>query len=809
MFKNFLRTTFRNIRRNKGYSFLNIFGLAIGIACAGFIFLWVEDEVNFDSNNVNKERIFLIKTNDQVDDGVFTHSSTAGPMAPAMQSTLPGIENTCRTTEDGTSFLFTIGNKAVNASGKYVEPSFFKIFTLPFVQGNAGDAFSQLYSIVLTQQTAKKFFGDEKDVIGKTVRMDNKQDYVVSGVLKDLPENSTLQFEWLAPFKVWYDANPRAQTWFNFGLTTYVELKQGADANAINKQLLNPFYDFTTQKVEKDKSSVHVFLFGMNNWHLRDDFENGRMTGSGRILYVQLFSIIAWIILLIACINFMNLATAGSEKRSKEIGVRKVLGSGKKRLIAQFIGEAILMSFLAAVVAVMLMSMLLPAFNSLVQKNLSLGLTNTHHFIALALLTLLCGIVAGSYPSFYLSSFNPVFVLKGIKIKTGSASIIRKGLVITQFAVSIALIISTIVIYQQIQHIKSRDLGYNKDNLVQIDAQGDIVKDFPVIKQDLMNTGFVKNVALADHNTLGGGNNTTAISWQGKDPKSNIVISQRLVSQEFMSTTGMHIIEGRDFQPTDEVRFNDDHTPKDSINPMRVIVTESMAKLLGNGSAIGKIMDHQTDRCGYHLQVVGVIKDYVYGDMYGKSAPVIFYDVPKAASLLFVKTNSKNKVENAIAGIAAVMKKDNPSYPFEYKFVDDQFNQIFLSEMLISKLSRVFAALAIIISCLGLFGLAAYTAERRTKEIGVRKVLGASVTGIAALLSKDFLRLVAISCLVAFPVSWWAMNDWLKNYQYRIEISWWIFLAAGITAIMIALITISFQAIKAALANPVDSLRSE
>ena len=809
MFKNFLRTTLRNIRRNKGYTSLNIFGLAIGIACAGFIFLWVEDEVNFDSNNVNKERIFLVKTNDQVDDGVFTHSSTTGPMAPAMQSTLPGIENTCRTTEDGTSFLFTIGNKAVNASGKYVEPSFFNIFTLPFVQGNAGSAFSQLHSIVLTQQTARKFFGDEQDVIGKTVRMDNKQDYVVSGVLKDLPENSTLQFEWLAPFKVWYDENPWAAKWGNFGLTTYVELEPGADANAINKKLLNPFYDFTTQKVEKDKSSVHVFLFGMNNWHLHDDFENGKLTGSGRILYVRLFSIIAWIILLIACINFMNLATAGSEKRSKEIGVRKVLGSGKKRLIVQFISEAIFMSFLAAVVAVILMSILLPAFNTLVQKNLSLGLTNPQHFIALSLLTLLCGLVAGSYPSFYLSSFNPVFVLKGIKLKTGSASIIRKGLVITQFAVSIVLIISTIVIYQQIQHIKSRYLGYNKDNLVQIDAQGDIVKDFPAIKQDLMNTGFVKNVTLADHNTLGGGNNTTAISWQGKDPNSNIVISQRLVSQEFMSTTGMHIVEGRDFQPADEIEFGDNHMPKDSNQNFNVLVTQSMEKLLGKGSAIGKTMQRPFNNGTFHLRVTGVVKDYVYGDMYGQSAPVIFYDIPGAASLLYVKVTPKGDPENALAKISAVMKKDNPAYPFEYKFVDDQFNKMFLSEMLISKLSRVFAALAIIISCLGLFGLAAYTAERRTKEIGVRKVLGASVTGITALLSKDFLKLIAISCLVAFPVSWWAMNDWLKNYQYRIEISWWIFLAAGISAMVIALVTISFQSIKAAMANPVKSLRSE
>ncbi|MEP7231224.1 MAG: ABC transporter permease [Ginsengibacter sp.] len=809
MSKKFFKTAIRSLQKNKGYSFLNIFGLAIGIACAGLIFLWVEDEMNFDTNNVKKDRIFLVKTNAKVDDGVFTHSSTAGPMAPAMQATIPGIVNTCRTTEDGTSFLFTIGDKSVNASGKYVEPSFFNMFTLPFIQGNASSAFAQLHSIVLTQKTAKKFFGDEKNVLGKTIRMDNKQDYVVSGVLQDLPENYTVQFEWLAPFKVWYDANPRAATWFNFGLTTYVELKPGVDAASINKRLLSPYYDFTTQKIEKDKSSVHVFLFGMNDWHLRNDFDNGKPTGSGQILYVRLFSIIAWIILFIACINFMNLATAGSEKRAKEIGVRKVLGSGKKNLVVQFIGEAIFMALLAAVVAVIIMSLALPAFNSLVQKDLFLGFNNPYHVIALLLLTIVCGLVAGSYPALYLSSFNPIFVLKGIKLKTGSSSVIRKGLVVVQFAVSIILIICTIIIYQQIQHVKSRDIGYNKNNLLEISAQGNIVKDFTAIKQDLINTGVVKNVALADHTTIGGGNNTTSISWQGKDPNSNIVISTRLVGNEFISTTGMQIIGGRDFQPADLVEFGDNHMPKDSTQPMNVIITESMEKLMGKGSAVGKTLQRQSDRGSFEMNVTGVIKDYVYGDMYGQSAPVIFFDIPEATSLLYIKITPQSNIENALAKITAVVKKDNPAYPFEYKFVDDEFNQMFLSEMLISKLSRVFASLAIIISCLGLFGLAAYTAERRTKEIGIRKVLGASVSGIAALLSKDFLKLVALSCIVAFPLSWWMMNSWLLNYQYRIEISWWIFLAAGVTAIFIALITISFQAIKAAVANPVKSLRTE
>ncbi|MEP6949710.1 MAG: ABC transporter permease [Ginsengibacter sp.] len=810
MFNNLFKTTIRSLSKNKGYSFLNIFGLGIGIACAGLIFLWVEDELNFDSNNLKKDRLFIVKTNDKVDDGVFTHSSTPGPLAASLQATMPGVANTCRTTEGGTSTLFSIGNKSVYASGNYAEPSLFSMFTLPFIEGSAGSAFSQLHSIVITEQAARKFFGDEKNVIGKTVRMDNKQDYIVTGVIKDLPRNTSLQFEWLAPFKVWYDENIEwAHQWNNFGITTYVELKPAVDAITINKKLLNPFYDFTTQKNESSVSTVHEFLFGMNDWHLRNNFDNGKETGGGRIQYVHLFTIIAWIILLIACINFMNLSTAGSEKRSKEIGVRKVLGAGKSKLVFQFIGEAIFMALLAAVIAVFIMILVLPAFNLLVQENLSLALTNPIHFTALLLLALTCGLVAGSYPSLYLSSFNPVFVLKGIKLKTGSATVIRKGLVVTQFAVSIVLIISTIIIYQQIQHIKSRDLGYNKNNLVQIDAQADVIKNFSSIRQDLLNTGAVENAALADHETISGGNNTTSINWQGKNPNSNIVISQRLVSQEFMSTVGMHIVEGRDFMPSDVVVLSDKHTPKDSTQPFNVIVTQSMEKLLGKGSAIGKTMQRPGNMGTFKLIVTGVVKDYVYGDMYGESAPVIFYDIPQGAKFMYVRTTANSDAEITLAKIGAVMKKDNPAYPFEYKFVDDQFNAQFLSETLISKLSRVFASLAIIISCLGLFGLAAYTTARRTKEIGLRKVLGASVPGIAVLLSKDFLKLVAFSCVVAFPFAWWMMHRWLQGYEYRITISWLIFLIAGAAAMFIALATVSFQSIKAAIANPVKSLRTE
>jgi putative ABC transport system permease protein len=805
MFIHYFKTLFRNLWKNKTNSFLNIFGLAIGITCAGLIFLWVEDEVNFDKFNLKRDRLYAVKINQKYDTYTATFSSTPGIMGPAMQADIPGIKNTCRSTEDMTSLLFGSGDKAVYADGKYVEASLFDMFTLPFTEGNAKTAFSQLQSVVITEKTAKKIFGTAKDVVGKTVLVNNKQERTVTGVLKDLPSNSSLQFEWLSPFNVYFNESPWARTWGNFSVATYVELDAGVNVAEVNKQLLN----YIQQKQNAEKSNASAFLFAMEDWHLYNSFENGLKTGGGRIEYVRLFSTIAWIILFIACINFMNLATARSEKRAREVGVRKVLGAGKRRLIIQFIGEALFIALLASVSAIIFISLLLPAFNTLVQKNLVLDIASPGHIAVLTLITIICGLVAGSYPALYLSSFNPVFVLKGIKLKTGSAAVIRKGLVVLQFTVSIVLIIGTIIIYQQIQHVKSRNLGFNKDNLIQMRLQGEMLKNFTAIKQELISTGLVENVALADHETISSGNNTGGITWQGKDPNSNILISNRLVSPEYFSVTGMQIVDGRDFQPTDVVELGDDLDPKNRATVLNVVITESLQKLMGTQSAIGQTLQLPSSDEKLTLQVTGVVKDYVYGDMYGKSDPVVFYCLPQITNLMYIRTKAQSNTETALAKIEAVIKKHNPAYPFEYSFVDDRFNQMFLSEMLISRLSRLFAALAIIISCLGLFGLAAYTAERRTKEIGIRKVLGASANGLAALLSKDFIKLVALSCLVAFPVAYLVMEKWLQNYNYRININFFIFIISGFLALIIALITVSFQAVKTAMANPVKSLRSE
>jgi putative ABC transport system permease protein len=794
MLRNYIRTAIRNLLKNRTYSFLNIFGLAIGIACAGLIFLWVEDEVNFDSTQVKKDRIYGVFQNWMYPNAIRTFSSTPGLLAPAMKAEIPGVVNSCRQTENNNSLLFRIGDRYMYAAGCYADSSIFSIFTLPFVQGNPTNAFSQLYSIVITEKTAKKFFGDDKKVIGRTVSVDNKQDFVVTGVIKDLPTNSSLDFEWISPLEIQSRDNKSFNNWGSNSYSTFVELSPTANPEAINRQM----YNYVRNKMKDPDLITHAFLFGMKDWRLHSEFVGGKQVG-GRIEYVRIFSLIALIVLFIACINFMNLATARSEKRAREVGVRKVLGAGRKKLILQFISEAIFMSLLAALVAVLLISATLPAFSAMVEKTLYLNLFSPSHIGALVLITLICGLVAGSYPSFYLSSFNPVFVLKGIRIKTGSAPFIRKGLVILQFTASIVLIIGMIIIYQQLQHVKNRKLGFDKDNLIEMDVQGDMAKNFSSIKQDLLNTGLVTNAALSDHVTIYSGNNTGGFSWPGKDPNQQTLISIRQVSPEFMATSGMHIIEGQDFKPG---------TVADSSN---IIITESLAKLMTKESAIGRIIQRpgDTKHPTMAFKVIGVVNDYVYGNMYGQPDPVVFFCISPDAAVMYARTRAGQNPEKVLSGIEAIMKKDNPLYPFQYQYVDDQFNRKFLDEMLISKLSRIFAGLAIIISCLGLFGLAAYTAERRTKEIGIRKVLGASVSGITRLISKDFIQLIIVSAIIAFPLSWWIMQKWLQGYAYRITIGWQVFAIAGLLATFIALATISFQSIKAALANPTKSLRSE
>ncbi|MES2328930.1 MAG: ABC transporter permease [Bacteroidota bacterium] len=789
MLRNFFKTTLRTLWKNKTYSFLNIFGLAIGVASAGLIFLWVENETSYDSMYAKKDFLYQVRTNQVFDGPVRTFTSTPGPLAPAMKTEIPGIANAAR--YRNAQNLFANGDKAFFERGCFADPALIDMFQLPFTQGDPKNALNELNAVVITERMAKRLFGNETAVVGKTVKVDNKDNYIVSGVIKDIPQNSTLQFDWISSFAIIENKMDFLRAWGSNSTDTYLELDPNARAAVVDKAL----YGFLQKRFPEQ--TTRLIMVSMNDWRLRNEFENGRQKG-GRIQYINMFTIIAWIILLIACINFMNLATARSEKRAREVGVRKVLGAGQQLLILQFIGEAIFMSLLAVGFGLLIIEAVLPAFNIIIEKKLTADLGKPLHIGALLTVALLCGFVAGSYPALYLSSFKTVEVFKGVKIKDGVAAFIRKSLVVLQFTISIVFIISTIIIYQQIQHVKNRELGYDKNNLVSISARGDIIKNFAAIKQDLLNTGLIENAGLNSYNTLSVGNNTSRYNWKGKDQSKTILFSNRIVSPELIPTLGLTLKEGRQFNANIE---------SDSNN---VIITESFAKLMGEGSALGKIVQRPIDNDNsISFTVIGVIKDFIYGDMYGSSDPVIFYSNPSQAAFLYIRSKPFAKTEDVLAKIEATLKKNNPAYPFDYTFVDDQFNNRFKSEMLIAKLSRVFAVLAILISCLGLFGLSAYTAERRTKEIGIRKVLGASVTGITRLLSKDFIQLVIISTLIAFPLSWWAMNKWLQGYAYRINISLWVFAVAGIAAVFIALVTISFQSVKAAVANPVKSLRTE
>jgi putative ABC transport system permease protein len=787
MFKNYLKTTFRNLWRNKTYSFLNIFGLAIGITCAALIFLWVEDELQFDHYNLKINRIYQVLENQAYAGKTYTFAATPGPLGPAMKTEIPGILNSGRMTWNQ-NHLFGLGDKAIYEDGVYIDSSLLNIFTLPFVEGNMSTVFSQRNSLILTEKMARKFFPgmDKEHIVGKTLKVDNKEDFLITAVLKDIPENSSIKFSWAAPYEVYHETNKWLNDWGNNGIQAFVELSPNTSPSTVDRKIFGYIQTKAKDAIPK------LFLNSMHDWRLRSHFEEGKRVG-GRIQYVRMFTIIAWIILLIACINFMNLATARSEKRAREVGVRKVLGAERRMLVMQFIGDAMFMSLLAVLFSILLLVLLLPAFNTLVEKKLILGINQPLHILSLLSIVLVCGLVAGSYPALYLSSFNPVTVFKGLKIKGGSASAIRKGLVILQFTISIVLIISTIIIYQQIQHVKNRELGYNKDNLLQTNVQGDLVKHFAAIRQDLIGTGAIHDAALAGLGMLWMGSSTSNFSWQGKDPNKKILITTDGIDPNYIPTVGIKMIQGRNFLPVAE---------QDSLS---LIVNESLAKLMGMENPVGQIVKYDT----VPYRVVGVVKDFVYGDMYGKSDPLVFFCKPDWADYVYIKVKAQGKMEESLAKIEKVMKAENPGYPFDYRFVDEDFNNQFKTEALIGKLSRVFALLAILISCLGLFGLAAYTAERRTREIGIRKVLGASVPRITRLLSKDFLQLVFISALVAFPLSWYAMHQWLQNYAYRISISWWVFIVAGLMAMIIALLTISFQAIRAALTSPVKNLRTE
>ncbi len=797
MLKNFFLSAFRNLLKKKSFSILNIAGLAIGITCASLIFLWVEDELTYNHYFKNRDNLYQVMTNQTYDAETFTFASTPGLLGPSLQKEMPGIEATARATWGQRSTL-TKGEKSLNADGIMVDSSFFKMLNFKVIKGNAANPFEELYSIVLNERLAKKMF-NSTDVVGQTIKLENDKEYVISAVYKTFPANTRFEkLDWLINFDIFFKRNEWLLQWGNNGIQTFVSLKPGTDVKALNKKL-----DGYIRTKGQDIIARPVLL-AANDWRLRSNFTNGVQTG-GRIKQVNLFSTIAWIIMLLACINFMNLATARSEQRAREVGVRKVLGSGKNQLIGQFMMESLLMAFIAVIAAVFFALLLLPSFNQLVEKQMLLNILKPAHIGALIAIGLICGTVAGSYPAFYLSSFNPITVLKGFKVSQGTgAAYIRKGLVIAQFVISIALIISTLIIYQQIIHTKNRELGMNKDNLIYFDQalittarDGSAGTRFSTVQNDLMSTGVVGSVSLNSNSAFQVGSNSSNYSWKGKEAGSQILIGMDWVTPDYINTMGMKLLAGRNFHSDGTADSNS------------IIINETLAKLITKNpaEAAGQVINRDDTR----FNVIGVVKDFVYNNIYGSVAPMIMYSDPtgRNTSIVNIRFKTGKNYETSLEKVKTVVTSYNPGNPFEYKFVDEEFNQLFKTESLVGKLAFLFAGLAIFISCLGLFGLAAYTAEKRNREISIRKILGASVPNLATMLSADFLKLVGLSCLIAFPLSWWLMNGWLKDYEYRVSIQWWMFGVPALAAMFIAIITVSTQAIKAAIANPVNVLRSE
>ncbi len=788
MIKNFIKIAYRNLLRSKGFSFLNISGVAIGMASAMLILLWVQDELNFDRFHEKTDRIYMMYGRNKINGQLLAVSQTPEIMESTLKQNYPEVEDAVR--YNNVTFLMTVGDKHLNVQGAFADSGFLSTFSYPLLTGGSGSLLSETHNIVLTQALAKKFFGNES-AIGKTVRIDSTDNFTVSGVLKDLPRNTRFYFEYLLPwnYKVklgWADSN-----WTNNFTDTYVLLKPATSQQVFDTKIKNIIINHT--KSGKFESKAEVFTQPLSRLYLYSKSENGRLVG-GRIDVVNLFIVIAIFILLIACINFMNLSTARSEKRAKEVGIRKVAGARKSSLVAQFISESLILAFIAFIIAVMIVQLSLPAFNSLTGKQLAITFSNPFYWLSAILIT---GIIAGSYPAFYLSSFTPAMVLKGSFKKVNALVTPRKVLVILQFTFAITLIISTIIVEHQVQYAQDRDAGYNRNNLVFTFNQGDVNKNYGLIKNELISSGAAVSVTKSANPITTRWSSGWGYLWQGStatDKKTEFV---RLGSDaDFVKTLGVKLAAGRDI---DINKYPSDSTA--------MLLNETAVRMMHFKNPIGQTIRRENYPDEWH--VVGVVKDFILESPYENINPTMILGPSQWFQVIHFKLNPANSTAADLAKAEAIFKKYNPQYPFEYVFADESYARKFADEQRTAKLAGLFAGLTIFISCLGLFGLATYMAEQRTKEIGIRKVLGASVQSVVMLMAKDFVILVLVAVIIASPVAWFFMNKWLQNFGYRINISGWIFGIAGLLAVSIALLTISFQAIKAAIANPVKSLRSE
>lgn len=784
MFKNHFKIAWRSLIKNKLHAAINIIGLATGMAVALLAGLWIWDEISFDNYFRNHKRLAQVMVNQSNDGETYTGKTVSMPMGDALRTKYAQDFKYVSLTSWNNDYLLTTGDKKIAGKGMWVLPDFTQMFTFTMLRGNR-NALNDPSSVLLSQSLAKAIFG-EADPINKIVQVNKKFDLKVAGVYEDLPHNTTFyNIQLLLPWKHPENFLNKQTAWDNHCGQLFVQLNDGVDfdkTTAKIKQLPTPYI-----KEFKEEIMLHPF----NKLHLYTEFKNAKAVG-GRIEFVWLFGIIGVFVLLLACINFMNLSTARSSTRAREVGIRKTIGSLRGQLIGQFLSESLVVSFLALLLAMVLVQLSLPFFNGLADKQIQTMWTNWVFWLLVLGFTLFTGLIAGSYPAFYLSSFKPIKVLKGVIQAGRFASLPRKVLVVVQFSVSVTLIIGTIIVFRQIQHAKDRPVGYNRDGLITVNINTPQLQEhYEAIYNDLVQTGVVENMARSSNSATYFPNNNS-IDWRGKDPGLVVFYRNVTVSPDFGKTIGWRIKEGRDFL---------NNFQSDSAS---VLLNETGAQITGIKNVIGEIIKYN----GKDYRVAGVVHDMVTQSPYEPVPPAIFF-LDGYLGIITIRIKPNTPIHAALAKIEPVFKKYNTGNPFEFKFVDDEYAKKFSNEMRIGNLATFFAILAIFISCLGLFGVASFVTEQRTKEIGVRKVLGASVFNLWRLLSKEFVVLVTIALFISIPVAYYIMYNWLQDYQYRTEISWWIFAAAGMGALLITLLTVSFQSIRSALMNPVGALRSE
>jgi putative ABC transport system permease protein len=785
MLKNYLKVIFRNIRKHKGYSLINITGLAIGMACCLLISIWVLDELSYDKFHEKAHRLYRVEEDQHYSGRMFHVRVTPHPLGPALVDEIPEIVDATRYVWSG-GLLFRYGEKALfEYNIRAVDPSFFQMFTFPLIKGDIKRALDSPHSIVINEDIAQKYFGNE-DPLGKVITINNSHEFTVMGVAKNVPHNSILQFEVLVPYAF---LEKIGRTNLEFGsnsIGTYIELSPNATMDQVNEKILGfikaKVPDSVTELVLKPFTRIHLHSY----WGYEKD--------AGAIQYVYMFSIIAIFVLLIACINFMNLSTARSSNRAKEVGMRKVVGALKSHLIRQFYGESVVFAFIALVLAAGIVTVLLPVFSKFAEKELSWNVAGIGTiFFGVAAITFFTGLVAGSYPALFLSAFQPVKVIRGT-LKSGAASSwFRKILVVVQFSLSILLIIGTVVVYQQLTYMKDKRLGWDREHLVYIPMRSDVKKIYDTLKIELVKDSHVLNATASSELPSYIGSNSMNFNWEGKDPDFKTLIGSNPVDFDFIETLKIEMKEGRSFSR----EYSSDLTSA-------FIINEEVANLMGRESVVG-------ESCmffGRKGTIIGVMNNWHYQPIRRKIEPLVLYINPEYTRVMLIRIPAGN-IPDSIASIEKVWNRVVPNYPFEHYFLDENFDEMYRREESIGTLLRYFAALAILVACLGLFGLASFTSEQRTKEVGIRKILGATVSNITVLLCREFFLLVFVSNIIAWPVAYFLMKNWLQSYAYRTSLSVLIFIAAMAIALMVAFLSVSFQAIRAATASPIDSLRYE